>query len=204
MPPLTQTSANCGFDNIPNEILVNILVLVSPLDVLQAALAYRRIADLTRSDWLWQLKLVADFPSAHPELSGESYLSAYIRLSSPKIYLASDQANVTWLDNRYWSRIPELESEFGQIVSLRWVWWMAADGEFRNVRPGQYEVVWRFKVVGNARRSLYRIRFGYEVIDGNMSLEEQPGEGFWHTLKESEWTEYRLSQRIIITNADAG
>ncbi|RUO96898.1 hypothetical protein BC936DRAFT_141289 [Jimgerdemannia flammicorona] len=209
MTPFSRPSANCGLDNCPNEILVKILVLISPHDTFQAALAYRRIAELTRTDWLWQLKLLKDFPfkpsdNTQPSEKEKTYLSTYIRLSSPKVSFAGDKANVAELNDENWSRIPDESSPFGQVIRLKWVCWMAVDGEFRNVRAGQYEVVWRLKVVGRTHPTLFRTCFSYEVVKGNVFLEEQPGEDFWIGLKSDEWTEFKISQRMVVTDTDAG
>ncbi|CAG8546657.1 11577_t:CDS:10, partial [Ambispora leptoticha] len=220
------------FKKLPNEIIQKILGLLNARDIFSISLHVQddyvwhlmcknQFSEESINEERERLRRVNSAqtnvgPDASESLSSMdeedfdeniNWQSLYMKLSRPMSFLARDRG-VVWLDTadggtHHWKTLDCDESEYGKVVFLDYVWWFDVWGIISNVRPGIYDVVWRFKVDSNfSLQSLNFVTKVFEVFDEEIretkTTHLADSSVFEHIANDGGWVEYCLPDQITV------
>ncbi|CAG8567850.1 4039_t:CDS:2, partial [Dentiscutata heterogama] len=137
------------------------------------------------------------------------YFVANLDLNANYTNFIAEERGVIWLDcqagggnDHHWRTLEDLQSEFGKVVHLKYVWWFDVSSTLKSVLPGTYEVVWRLKI--DSSSYLQGLNFSTTQVDENDADHEQSynhipqSTTYANIARRNEWVEYCLPYRIVV------
>ncbi|RHZ51154.1 hypothetical protein Glove_482g73 [Diversispora epigaea] len=142
----------------------------------------------------------------------------YKYLSNPIIYMARER-EICWLDcsevpfNRHhWSTVIYPESEYGKVVCLNYVWLFKVIAKLKCVQPGNYDIIWKFRVNKNSYAGLSKLNFETRLLHYNYQDQEVEGKEELVLVKtelscpnlfkeisfKNDWVEHCLYHQIVV------
>lgn len=140
------------FNSLPVVAAENIAGFLDGSDVVHLGLTCKFWYGVSQSNSVWKKLVERRFGKQHIEGNGDEnheeepvkFKHIYIKLAISK--KAAIDFSCLHLNGRYFEKVYDASSKFGDVLQLNTVCWMNICSSFEGVLPGKYRLIWRMKL----------------------------------------------------------
>ena len=140
------------FNSLPVVAAENIASFLDGSDVINLGLTCKYWYEVSQTNRVWKKLVERRFGKQHTEENEDQkhdeelvkFKHIYMKLAVSK--KAATDFYCLHLNGRYFEKIHEPSSKFGDIIRLNSVCWMNICSNYEGVLPGEYRLIWRMKL----------------------------------------------------------